>query len=235
MYNIIEKYLKNDNINKDKIGSNDGISIGLNGELIIDPLFNIIKNNDNITALLVEPVPYLFEKLKNNYGESNRFIFENVAINDGTEQTFYWIDESVNDIITNLPFWFNQIGSFNRQHIIKHLNGILEPYITETNVHGLTLDGLFEKNNIQEIEMLHIDTEGYDWIVLSQLNLLKYNPTIILLEHLHLDDVDKKSAIKFLNDKYVIFEYDMDYLAINKDKILNDDLELYKEIIKDIN
>ncbi|MBK7697246.1 MAG: FkbM family methyltransferase [Saprospiraceae bacterium] len=36
------------------------------------------------------------------------------------------------------------------------------------------------------IDLLHIDTEGYDWEILKQLRLAKYFPRPIIFEHKHL-------------------------------------------------
>jgi hypothetical protein len=67
--------------------------------------------------------------------------------------------------------------------------------------------------------LLHIDTEGYDWKVLSQLKLKKYTPIIILFEHEHLQDTEKEAAVlKFKND-YQVIEFERDFLFIRKDKI----------------
>lgn len=33
-----------------------------------------------------------------------------------------------------LPVWYDQLGSFDRQHIVKHLDGRLEPFIVTSNV-----------------------------------------------------------------------------------------------------
>src|SRR5574342_485666 len=69
-----------------QIGSNDGITR--------DPLGRLLRKKKGWKAVLVEPVPYLFERLKKNYGGSNRFTFENVAVNNGEKACFYWVDES---------------------------------------------------------------------------------------------------------------------------------------------
>jgi hypothetical protein len=39
---------------------------------------------------------------------------------------------------------------------------------------------LFERHSLNAIDLLHIDTEGADFKVLSQLNLNKYRPKVIL-------------------------------------------------------
>ncbi len=42
------------------------------------------------------------------------------------------------------------------------------------------------KHNVQEIDILHIDTEGFDYNVLSQIDFIKHKPYIILYENKHL-------------------------------------------------
>lgn len=204
----LDKLLKEDKVQIVQIGSNDGV----NG----DPIYDLIKKQTKWRALFVEPIPYLFERLKNNYGIDNRFSFENVAINDGTQQTFFSVKEEAKVDLPNLPSWYDQLGSFNKENILKHLDGILEPYITETQLSGMSLNELFQKNNIQDITLLHIDTEGYDWKILSQLNLDYIKPKVILIEHKHLAKVEKDSLINFLEPHYLVFKLGQDFIGILK-------------------
>jgi FkbM family methyltransferase len=224
----INKYLKDSVLNIVQIGSNDGVTG--------DPIFELVRENKGWKVLFVEPVPYLFDRLKMNYNLDSRFIFENVAINDGTNQVFYSVKEDANKQIANLPSWYDQLGSFKRENIIKHLDGILEPYILETNVRGLTLNQLLTKNNISNLDLLHIDTEGYDYKILSQLDLKKYNPTIILFEHQHLQDSEKKEAVIFLKENYYIFRFGGDFLCIAKNKLSKSDfVKLEERLINELN
>ncbi len=208
---IIQKYLKEENATIIQIGSNDG-KTG-------DPIYHLLQNNKKWRAIMVEPVPYLFKRLKENYTDDSRFIFENAAINDGRRQIFYAIRPEAKDKLKDLPPWFDQLGSFYKLNITKHLNGRLEPYIEEIKLQGITLNSLFLKHSITSIGLLHIDTEGYDWKILSQLDLNNYKPTIILYEQKHLSEVERRESIDFLISDYFIFDFGSDYLAINK-KIL---------------
>ena len=81
------------------------------------------------------------------------------------------------------------------------------------------MNNLFLKHSITSIGLLHIDTEGYDWKILSQLNLNNYKPSLILYEQKHLSEVERRESIEFLINDYFIFDFGSDYLAINK-KIL---------------
>ena len=221
----IEKLLQEEEINIVQIGSNDGVSG--------DPINRLIKEKSKWNALFVEPIPYLFNKLKNNYGPDPRFSFENVAINDGYEQVFYSIKEEAKSYIPNLPFWYDQLGSFDKENILKHLDGVLEPYIEETVLPGITLEQLFKRNNIHDLSLLHIDTEGYDWKILSQLDLSRFNPKIILFEQRHLTKTEKKESVLFLRSKYSIFELGSDLICIHNNLVNKDHLnELHgKQIV----
>lgn len=191
-----------------QIGSNDGKSN--------DVLNNLILRKKRWRVVFVEPVPYLFHQLKNAYPKSNRFIFENVAINAGKTMPFYWVDESAQKCLPDLPGWFSQLGSFNRQHITKHLGDQIDPFIVTTEIEGISLDTLFTRNAIQKIDVLQIDTEGYDWEILSQLNLKNIAPVLIIFEHFHLDAVAKMRSVDFLKEDYFVVEFAMDFLCIHK-------------------
>ncbi len=223
----VNKYLKNNDLNIVQIGSNDGI--------MEDPLFQLINKNKKWKVLFVEPVPYLFEKLKHNYKTNSRFIFENVAINDGSSQVFYSVKEEATDEIPALPTWVKGLGSFYKENITKQLNGILKPYIIETKIKGIPLKELFERNRIESLDLLHIDTEGYDWKILSQLDLRKYSPTLILFEYHHLEGFERLESLIFLKDHYSIHILGFDCLCIRKDKVKKKDLFYFKKTIISIN
>jgi FkbM family methyltransferase len=188
-----------------QIGSNDG-KTG-------DPIRPLLLRNPSWAALLVEPVPFLFARLRRNYGGAPRFHFESVAI---AEQVgvgaFYYIDEAARERMSRRPWWFDQIGSFERNHLVGHLETIgyvgsaADRVIKSVNVPTLPLPMLLERSNVDRINLLHIDAEGYDWKILSQLDLTKYRPEVILFEHVHLSVEAKAAARAFLQDRYTILQ-----------------------------
>ncbi len=214
----LAKYLPVDEAMIVQIGSNDG-KTG-------DPIFDLLNKREKWKAIFVEPVPYLFERLKQNYNFDPRFVFENVAINNGSEQVFYSVKPEAKKELPDLPTWFDQLGSFEKENITKHLDGKLIPFIKETVLKGMTLPNLFSKNSIDSLDLLHIDTEGYDWKVLSQLKLNEIKPSVILFEHRHLVPKEKKESIEFLISDYCLFKFSGDFLAIRKDITQKDDLNI---------
>ena len=191
-----------------QIGSNDG-KTG-------DPLYPLLQKHAHWRALFVEPVPYSFEMLQSNYPDARRFRFENVAINEGEALNFYWVDPAAKEHLPDLPYWYDQLGSFDKQHIVKHFDGALEPFIRSSLLEGITLPQLLDRNEVKEIDILHIDTEGYDWKILSQLDLERFRPKFILYEHNHLSDADRQDSIDFLKERYQLFTLGIDLLAVDR-------------------
>ncbi|QHT69636.1 FkbM family methyltransferase [Rhodocytophaga rosea] len=204
----IRKLVTNEPLSLVHIGSHDGKT----GDLF----FDLIHEHTHWKVLFVEPVPYLFKRLQENYPSDSRFRFENAAVNDGSSQLFYWVQEDAISHVPDLPKGFDQLGSFDRNNITKHLDGKLEHYIVEASIQGITLQALFSKHSIDKLDILHIDTEGYDWKILSQLDLNKHSPLLILFEHINLSAVEKAQAIQFLKTRFYIVELEADFLCINR-------------------
>lgn len=190
-----------------QIGSNDGKTN--------DPLYKLLHQNSRWTGLLVEPIPYVYAKLVSNYPDT-RFRTANVAVNAGKELPFYYVDTAAKEAHPDLPFWYDQLGSFNRGHLEKHLDGKLTPFIQPLRVEGLSLQGLFDRYGVETIDVLHIDAEGYDWEVLQQLDRQRYRPAFVLFEHHHLAVADKAAALAFLHPDYTVLEAGIDYLAVHR-------------------
>lgn len=205
------KVLGNSAANLVQIGSNDG-KTG-------DPLYPLLQKHIQWKALFVEPVPYLFNRLRGNYPDSNRFQVENVAIGNEASMVFYWVDPVAKDHLPDLPYWYDQLGSFDRNHIVKHLDGVLEPYILSEEIKCIKLNELLLNSGYKSIDILHIDTEGYDWQILSQLDLSKYKPKFVLYEYHHLSPTDLAASKKFLEKEYDVYQAGIDYLAVRKDVV----------------
>lgn len=190
-----------------QIGSNDGATD--------DPIFKLLARNPSWHALLVEPVPFLFERLRANYRDNKNIKFENVAISDKVgKSAFYYVDQRAKQHIPDLPFWFDQLGSFDRNHISRHFGEVLEPFIQSIELTTIPLAEMLARNGVTTIDVLHIDTEGYDWKILQQLDLRMVKPKAILFEHKHLSAADKASAREFLGSGYSIRDLGNDLLCV---------------------
>lgn len=95
------------------------------------------------------------------------------------------------------PDWYGQLGSFRRENIEKHLDGILIPYIEEIDVCLDTLENIVRNSGFLKIDVIHVDAEGYDLEVLSSLDLNYWKPSVIIFEHKH---IEKFKVQQFLKD-----------------------------------
>jgi FkbM family methyltransferase len=188
-----------------KIGAYDGMTG--------DPLASIIDSY-GWSGLMVEPVKYIFDALAKNFSGNTSMILENAAISsENGSREFYFLRQSDDP---HLPPWYNQIGSFYLEHLMKLKEFIpnLEDYLISHSVSCLTFSSLLEKHKISRVDLIHIDTEGYDYEVIKLIDFAVIRPFAILYEHLHLSPNDKEESIEYLRSfQYEILEMDSDILA----------------------
>jgi FkbM family methyltransferase len=193
-----------------KVGANDGVSG--------DPCSDILLADARWRGLLIEPVPYSFERLQAAFGDSRRFVLERTAVGD-TEGTavFYYVDPKARDAAPDLPFWFDQLGSFDARHILKHLDGRLQPFIVECEVAVKPLGQVLASHGIRDVHLLHIDTEGYDYEILKTVDLMIHPPVAIFIEHKHLAESQRRDMHQRLTmHGYAVRDCGGDYFALNR-------------------
>jgi len=192
-----------------QIGSNDGRSG--------DPISRFIHSKRHWSGIFIEPIPEIFKRLKEHYGSDPRFIYENVLIGSTREHAkFYHVSERAKiELGDGAPSWYDQLGSFNREHIVKHLDGLLEPYIVEVELPCVLVQDVLDRHRVERIDLLHIDTEGYDYSVLAQFDFERYRPAVILYEHKHLTvELRTKATELLVSYGYVVRPRSCDTLAI---------------------
>jgi FkbM family methyltransferase len=190
-----------------KVGANDGLSG--------DPCGSMLLDNPNWSGILIEPVPSCFEKLKKNYPDTARFTLEQVAIGSVKgKSTFYFVSDDAIAHLPDLPSNFDMLGSLSKQHIVSHFNGVLEPFIVGVELDVLSLAEVLSKNGVWHIDLLQIDTEGYDFEVLKSLDFNVIKPKAIYLEHRHLDPSNIEELLALLrNQGYSVLDCGNDYFA----------------------
>jgi FkbM family methyltransferase len=193
-----------------KVGANDGVTG--------DPVSDIFLSQPHWRGVLIEPVPFCFQRLRASFHDSQRFKLEQVAIGKSEGSAiFYYVDAKAAAAIPNLPDWYDQLGSFDRDHITKHLDGALEPYIAEKLVPVRTLPQVLQKHGLGEVNFLHVDTEGYDYEVLQTLDLSRQSIHAILIEHKHLPENRRVEMLHHLRaNSYLVDDCGGDYFAVKK-------------------
>lgn len=172
------------------------------------------KSNDKIypmarerawRGVLVEPVRYLFNRLVENYRDTPGIQFENAALAERSgKKRFYRLKETSD---TTLPPWYDQIGSFNKEAVLSHRDRIpnIDNLIIQEYVDCISFDQLVSRHQISKIDLILIDTEGYDLNVLRMINFHQFRPKLLIYEHKHLSPEDKAASEALLRSfGYVI-------------------------------
>lgn len=192
-----------------KVGAGDGTTG--------DPCSDILLASPRWRGLLIEPVAYCFSRLRANFSDARRFSLEQVAIGPKAAETvFYYVDQAARDHVPGLPVWYDQLGSFDRAHIVKHLGGVLEPFIVPSIVKVLPLSEVLRRHGIRDCHLLHIDTEGYDYDVLMTLDFAACSPILIFVEHKHVPARQQARMRALLRAQgYAVRDCGGDYFAVN--------------------
>lgn len=142
-----------------------------------DHVTDIIKDNTDIMAILVEPNPLNFNLLKENYKDIKNLFFENLAISTEEKEVDLYF-EAVRGL---------EHGSINYMHLPAH--GHHPKDIKVIRVQAITLEQLLVKYNLIEniIDFLFIDTEGHDCDIILNTDFAKFKIKNICFESSHSD------------------------------------------------
>ena len=189
--NLVENKIINSLI---QIGANDGVKD--------DPLTNIIKKF-RLESLLLEPIKKYFLSLQNNYLNYENVKLENSALSINNEINFLY---KVN------PEYFNKYGtltdvisSFYEDHLIKH--GINKKHIIKEKVNQISFDQLLSKYNINNFDLLLIDTEGYDCNIVGDFFIkIKTIRPFLVFEWSHIKNIELCNTLNLLiKNNYLFF------------------------------
>ncbi len=195
-----------------KIGANDGMTN--------DPIGDYLLSDSRYHGVLVEPVPHYARMLAHNFAPTGRFSIEQVAVSQSSGETkVYYVAENAADLLGkyfDVPA-MRGIASLDRNHLIKHLAPEYHSIVESDTVECLTMKELLKRNQIKQIDLLHIDAEGHDWIILQQFDFNLVRPAIVLFERNQLNREDQESARSMMqNAGYQVQAIERDYLCVLK-------------------
>jgi len=170
-----------------QIGANDGQRFDPIHEFASSPHFEFF-------GLAVEPVPRFYRALKQIYRNQPGIKAVNAAIhNTWSEATLYVVGEQFD---RDVPEWALGTASFSKEHVIKP--EVPEEYIEAITVPCVSLVGLMDREGFRKLDLLQIDTEGYDGEILRSIDFTKMRPAMIHFEHGMGDGVMTRSEVESL-------------------------------------
>ena len=164
------------------VGAMDGITH--------DKLGPHILQNKHWEGVLIEPVEYYFNKLKENFKDCPNIRFENVAVLP--EEGFQEIHKVSREAIqTNqVPGWCDGISTFHPEQGAMNQGDIHLQTLTET-VYAATFSTIAWRQKLSHIDILQIDTEGCDADIFREIWSLGYRPKLINIEVVWMKEEDQ--------------------------------------------
>jgi len=202
---------RNETLGLLQVGANDGVTV--------DPVRDFLtRNRGKVGAVLVEPLPDVFEILSRNYKDQPRIRLLNAAVGLDGPLTLYRIRKEYNDKYSGIIA--TGITSVDREFVLrksKHLVGIesvpLEDRIEPVVAPGYTVTQIILENEdlIGRSPFLQVDAEGFDDEVIRSIDFTKIRPIAISFEISNLGDERRTRLHELLTKQgYTIFSWSDD-------------------------
>jgi FkbM family methyltransferase len=182
-----------------------------------DPLMKIIKDIPMWSKFFVEPIPVLYDQLKENIKiwPNSTAINAAIGVNPDTSHiveylSMYCLKKAMKDKDfekkENIAHWANQICSFSESHVKSHFP---DDEAVAFNVTTMSPSLLMHTYNITSLDVLMIDTEGFDFKVLQNFPFAQIRPSIVMYESFHLWRYNEtEAAEKFMRSHcYALFKW----------------------------
>jgi FkbM family methyltransferase len=180
-----------------QVGANDGSSAK-------DPVHRLIENN-RWSGVCIEPTPVAFAKLQATYQDNPRVTTANVAIDeqDSTREMYLPADADTT-LASFLP---------DRNIMAKY------DELQTLEVTCRTFGSLFDALDVKSVDLLQIDTEGYDYQILRMFDLAGYRPSVVNMEMFCLPIDERLATFGLLRQAGYAYRYDgKDLIAVDRDR-----------------
>ena len=195
------------------------VSVGAMDGVMFDELYEPSKLY-GFKGLYIEPIPYLFKRLKCNLGEDTGNIYECCAISDyDGEIDMITIDQDVIEqgLVHSCFYGMsavwppkNGLGSQGDSETVQN-------YGKRIKVQCRKLSTVLEANCIRAIDVIKIDAEGHDYQVFRQIDFDRYKPSVVRLEWINLNPDDKERVTETFRRHHYLYQIEgMDITAVRE-------------------
>jgi FkbM family methyltransferase len=183
------------------------VQIGANDGRTGDPLARYIDQH-GWRGVMVEPVPATFAQLVENRGATPGIELVNAAITDHDGTVSIAVVDSAHP-------WTTQFASLHSDVTALHRNRYDDFSMHSIDVPCMTFAQLVQ--DVDQIDVLQVDTEGHDGAILAQVDFARWSPTVVQYEHSHLG-VDERKATeeRLVAHGYRITSNERDTLALRR-------------------
>lgn len=210
------------------------LNIGANDGVHYNPLQHRARVRGGWRGVMVEPNPAVFRRLAANYAGFDNVGLENICIGQADGKATFHIPAP--PAAYDNPV-LDQIGSLDRAHVVRHLSAFFpdlenpENWVQDIEVETLTVDSLLRRRGLERVDMLVTDAEGYDAVILGDIDLNRLSPAAVLFERKHMPAPDRERIdAKFADAGYDLLDLGEDGLAIRRGVVGADVFSLFARI-----
>lgn len=198
------------------------VQIGANDGQTMDPLSHFIDRY-GLPGLMVEPQPIIFKKLIAHRQHMPGLSFENALIGSVDGPATLYVPRSD----AALPEWLGQAASMDRSQLFAVLDQYfrtegqerdlisVNELIETVQLPCLSMTSLLAKHGVKQINLLVLDTMGFDCNILKSFPWAQLRPGIVQFEHRLMKTDDHITCIDMLAGLgYSLCQVDMDTLAV---------------------
>jgi FkbM family methyltransferase len=191
---VANELLKNPQLTFMQIGAFDG-----EGD---DDLRQLVVRH-KLRGVLVEPQPTAFAQLQHSYREQPQVVLLQAAIaeQEGTRELYCQRGKA------------SMAASFEREHLRRH--GIADDEIVAEQVTCHTVASALAAAQLDHVDLIQIDAEGYDWPIIRSIDFTRIRPAILRFEYRNLRHRDADDCLEFLHSRgYRFFVEPRDIVAV---------------------
>jgi FkbM family methyltransferase len=163
-----------------QIGAFDGVGDDDFRELIV---------RHRLRGVLVEPQPGAFAKLQETYANQRQVTLLQAAIGECEGQRELYVRRDTTSMA----------ASFDRGHLRRH--GIPDAEITTISVPCHTVASALAAADMENVDILQVDAEGYDWPIIRSLDFARIRPAVIRFEYRNMRHSDADECLRHLSSQ----------------------------------
>jgi len=167
-YDFTEKFFKQQrDLFFIDVGAHNGITI--NNSLSLE-------ENYGWKGICIEPNPKVFLELKKNRPTTTCV---NCCVSEQDTIVNYLQIEGYSEMLSGIMEYYNEAHKQRIRNELQHYGGSTKTI----QIDSLRLDTILERNGVNKVHYLSIDTEGAEMTILKSINLNKYDVELISLEN----------------------------------------------------
>jgi FkbM family methyltransferase len=203
------------------------LSAGASDGVIADPVYPLLERWGG-RGVAAEPVPYVFDRLVQNYAHHAEVVCLPVAVAPRSGTMDFWYVEPGH---SGLEYIVQAMGTSTREHLLYTITrlqqitnlqpepmhhpahpptvdrfsgsgipGDLDRYVRSVPVEALTFDELLARARLDHVDLVNLDVEGLDYDIFTTVDWQRWRPAVVIIETYEMTDHEQRTVFTTFAD-----------------------------------